>query len=695
MCLTASFACLAQSSDGYADSLLQSLSPLLLQEVTVQANPVISRPDGSAYIPGAEKKRTAVGGLDLLQKMQLPRISVNMLTGDVGLSGGGVVKLCINGVEVTSSEISALRSADIVRIEYHDNPGARYSGADAVIDYITCRHDSGGNVSMDGMNALGNGKWAAIDNVSAQYNHGSSSFTANVGYFGLHRDNWLRDYEEIWHYPDADVTRIEKGMPVTIGTSGLDAHFSYTFAREKRYVFNARASFTGNYIPDKEEGDRHTLLYTSASDDVTEIREHTRERDTTPSLSLYCKYYLGGAQSVTANIAGSYTRSGSRHTYSESCDGDVLADIVSDVHGRKYTAFAEAYYENRIGASHIIAGARYQQAFTSNCYSGTTSAVTTLHQADGSVFGEYDVRLADWRLLANLTANRLYVRQENVEYTKCALLPSFGVGYMPGGSLSVRYDVKACEKQPPLAAMSNVEQAVQPGMVRRGNMQLKPYSEIDQRFTMSYIHRFFSADLLVAHRNERKPVMSTTFYDGQQFVMTYDNHRAFQELRGELSLSVRPWAEHLSVSVAPSLSRYFSRGNSYSHVRNIFRVALGVDFSYGNWTFNANTMSGHDNYMYGEEIITEKDMNMILIGYKRNRWSLQSGVFNAFMKDYWMKTENMSSLTPYTSKAHCGKNAYAVMRFSLSLDFGRKSAVETAPGQWVPDNDNGIMDGTR
>ena len=59
------------------------------------------------------------------------------MSGEITTSGNGEVQLRINGVRVTYTEISSLSPEDILRIEYHDTPGARYGNAAAVIDYIT------------------------------------------------------------------------------------------------------------------------------------------------------------------------------------------------------------------------------------------------------------------------------------------------------------------------------------------------------------------------------------------------------------------------------------------------------------------------------------------------------------------------------------------------------------------------------
>ncbi|MDE6239079.1 MAG: hypothetical protein K2M54_03725, partial [Muribaculaceae bacterium] len=161
------------------------------------------------------------------------------------------------------------------------------------------------------------------------------------------------------------------------------------------------------------------------------------------------------------------------------------------------------------------------------------------------------------------------------------------------------------------------------------------------------------------------------------------------------SVSICPWHNHLSIMAAPMLTRYFSHGTDYRHCHNIFRVGLSVDFSYNHFIAYGNIMSGPANYMYGEEIIEEKDMNQIMIGYKRDKWSINVGIFNAFMKNYWMETRNLSALTPFTSKAHSGRSSsYFALKFNLAVDFGRKSREIIAHDNEL-DNDSGILTGTK
>ena len=686
LCLTAPVVCFSQTPD--------TTGTVVLNEVVVKSRPVVSRVDGTGYLPSAEQKKMATSGLDLLQRMQLPRIVVNPLAGGIRLSGGGEPELRINGAAATVAEVMALRPEDIVRIDYHDAPDARYSEAEAVIDYIVRIRESGGSVAVEGMNGVGRGKWAAMDNVSGQYGFGSSSLSLTASLFGMHRNNWVRDYEEEWKYPEGEVRRCEEGLPVSVGEVGTQSVLGYAYRGESGLSVSVRASLEYRSVPGMEEGDRHSILHTSTSEETVEVSEHTTEREMSPSVGLFLRYGNLYTGRFTANVAGVYKRTSSSHVYQE-CSGEEPGDsIVSDVAGRVWSASAEGYYERTAGAVHLLGGGRYSRTHTSNAYLGTVASRVSMTQHAGSVFAEGDVRLGRLSVMGNVTVALLATRQDGWHSRNIALMPSASVGYESTSEVRLRYDVKVTRKQPSAATAGNAEVMIQPGYVKRGNPSVKPFSVVDNRFIFGYTRRLFSLDVALSYRHEFKPVMSETTYDGGRFVLSYANQRSFGELRSETSLTLRPWGDRLSVSVAPSVSRYYSRGNSYSHTGTIFHLGLNVNFSIGRWTAMCSIMTGASNHMYGEEIVSEKDMNMLLVGYKHDWWTIQVGAFNLFMKEYWMKSRNMSKLTPYQSRAHCGDNAYVAVKFGVNINFGRSRDLDVP--EVAPDAvETGIMQSTK
>ena len=104
-----------------------------LDGVTVSASAQTSHADKKWSSPSERQMKASGNGMDLLQQMMLPRVQVDLLNSEIKATGNGVVQVRINGVKVEQDEIKALNPSDIIRIEYHDNPGLRYGNADIVL----------------------------------------------------------------------------------------------------------------------------------------------------------------------------------------------------------------------------------------------------------------------------------------------------------------------------------------------------------------------------------------------------------------------------------------------------------------------------------------------------------------------------------------------------------------------------------
>lgn len=172
------------------DILLEDAS-VALEGVIINGSNQINRPDRKLVFPSERQMKVSTNGVNLLQELMLPRIQVNPMNNEIGISGGGELQIRINGVKADINEIKALRPADIIRIEYHDNR-LRYGNAEIVLDYIVRRPDTGGSFGTDlsqGINAM----WGSY-NVFGKVNHKKSEFglSYHMGprdFYGMYRDN--------------------------------------------------------------------------------------------------------------------------------------------------------------------------------------------------------------------------------------------------------------------------------------------------------------------------------------------------------------------------------------------------------------------------------------------------------------------------------------------------------------------------
>lgn len=693
LCTAAPFVCsqnIALSQNVACDSAEHSISPQILNEVVVKAAPVISKIDRKIIRPDKEMLQTSADGMDLLRRLHLPRIAVNPTTNSITLAGGGEIVLCINGVESNAAQIASISPLDIIRVEYHDNPGIRFANAAVVIDYITTRHDNGGNLLFDTFGAFAKGRWASIDHISGQYNTGRSVWTANAGYMGQHKDKWVRDYDEQWHYPGETLTRHEDGLPVTVSQAGLESRINYNYLHPSGNVLNVRLGFDMTDVPALEEGDRRAILYTSNAELPVLVSEHSEEKSVSPNAGLYYKHRLSDTENIMIDVQGVYMRSHMLHEYSE--DYEAQTDKVT---GSKHSARVFGMYENHKDSRVWSVALSANGSAIANTYHMPEPVKLHIRQADAGLAGEYSNRFGNWNVMGNVKVDYRHMTFSTGNINRVLLSPALSVSYRPWNFCFMRFSSSIEHKMPGAAQVSDVVQLIQPGMVRTGNPELKPFRVLNQAFDILFETPNISLNPRIEYINEHNPIMESILFNDGQFVRTYLNQRSFQRLALGGTVSLSAWKKRVSVSVEPCLMRYFSHGVDYRHCHNIFRLGLSVDFNYKNWLAYANIMSGPTNNMYGEEIIEEKDMNQILVGYKRGIWSLHLGVFNAFMNNYWMKTENLSALAPYKSMAHSLRsNSYAAVKFNLSLDFGRgRREVEMRDNDL--DNDSGILTGTK
>ncbi len=664
---------------------------IALSEVTVKAQSVIVKDDRKLLIPTQEQVRMSTDGIDMMRKMQLPRIMVDPTSGEVTMTDNLPVQLRINGVQVTNAEIASIPPADILRIEYVDDPGARYGNVGAVINYITRRNDSGGNINAVAFNSAGDKRLSADDRLSLKYNHGRSEWSANAVYVQRH-GYWTREYDEWLNAPDASLHRVEVGEPTLFDKRTFNANLNYSLA-DKDYFFNAQLTYRLNDFPNSFD-DRRSKLYESDAANPLSITDHTVEKSHSPALDLYFQRNLKNNQLLIFNAVGTYINTDSKHSYQEATmNGTPETDIYSHIDGRKYSLIAEGIYEKKFGTNKLTTGVRHLQSYTDNRYDGTTTADVAMNQAETYAYAEYQGRTGQWGYMANLTGARLYYSQESNRTEKFTLQPSARITFEPNRDSYLRYRINLRTQAPLLASLNDVTQAVDEWVVRRGNPSLQSYQVLNQSFTAGYNKGTAGIDLIVGYDYEFKPIMESVFYENGKFVHTEENQRSFQNLSAELVFRLKPWKNHLSLSVAPCINRFISEGNDYLHTYTMFELRVNADFSYNRWVANFSTITP-PRIMYGEHVTKSDQMCTVMAGYKMPHWSLMVGVLNPFLKEYKTDNENWASLNPVKSLIHTQYTQAFVVKLAVNLNYGKQGKkldkrVDNA------DTDAGIMPGRK
>lgn len=674
------------------NNIAMQTSTVALSDITITANAVINKSDRKLITPSQTQINSSSNGLDLLKKLQLPRININPLDNSVSTSGNGTVQLRINGVQVTNAEVTALRPEDIVRVEFHDDPGVRYGNAAAVIDYITIRKVSGGNVNGDFMNDIVDNIGFAEDNFAAKYNHKKSEFAVNT-YYHHRKIDWTRENEEKFIFPNKELHRIEKGEPTLLKENYLNTALTYNLMEKDKYFFNT--TFRYNYQDDPNEySDRIGKIITSDNPVPLSIYDHSSSKSNSPALDLYYQRNLKNDQLLIFNIVGTYINSQNERTYKENRGNNTVTDIYSDISGNKYSLIGEGIYERKIGEAKLTGGIKHVQTYTNNEYKGSTIADISMRQAESYMYGEYQLKKGKFNYMANLSVIRFYYSQGQDAQKKYTLQPSVRIGYNPNDDVYFRYRFNVWNHTPSLANLNNVEQAIDSLQIRRGNPGLKTYQSYNNTLTAGYKKGIFSADLYTMYSYQNKPVMESIIYENNMFIRTYENQKAYHRITGELTLKLKPWKDYITLTAAPAINRYISIGNNYTHTYTNERIRLSIDVMYKNWVANIEYQTPWD-YVYGESLNSGEKFHTAIIGYVKPNWSVMAGAFNLFGGTYERKDKNWSHFNPVNSNIYT-KNLTQLffVKCSFNINFGRQYSSDNKRLN-NNDSDSGVMKGSK
>lgn len=664
-----------------------------LDEVTIKARSVIEKDDRKVILPTQNQLKMSSGGVDLLSRLQLPRITVDIMSGEITTSGNGEVQLRINGVQVTYTEVSALNPEDIFRIEYHDTPGVRYGNASAIIDYITKARKTGGSIRGGAFHNLSSNRTSIDDMLSGRYNYGKSEISANIRYI-QRKGDWTREYDERFIFPDKELHRQETGEPTLFNKQLLTSSLNYSLQEKGKYLFNAQFRYTLQDNPAGYE-DRKSKLYTSDSDIPLSIYDHTKEQNHLPALDLYYQQDIKNNQRLIFNIVGTYIKSSSTRVYQEKQEDLTETELYSNITGKKYSLITEGIYEKKIAQGVLTGGLRHIQSYTNNQYLGNDAMDVILKQAESYAYAEYKGKIQNWGYMANMAFNRFYYSQKDNRSERYGLQPSFLISYNPIDNLHFRYHINLKNNAPSIAYLNDVEQNIDNLQIRRGNPTLKAFRSTIQDFNAAFNTGICSIDALVSYTYEKNPIMESVLYEGGMFVHTYENQKSFQHLAAEVTFKIKPWKEYISLSVTPGISRYISTGNHYLHTYTLKELRINLDASYKNWLLSFMTITPPNRYAYGEQLMKGELMHTLMIGYKQPAWSVMAGIHNPFMKTYRSENENWSALNPVKSDIHSTNMSNTfVVKVNFNLNFGRqyKSANKTIQNM---DTDSGILQGTK
>lgn len=664
-------------------------APIALSDVTVTANSIIQKVDRQVIMPNDAQLSAATDGVSLLQNLQIPRIIVNPTDNSISTLLNESVQLRINGVVATNAEIKALSPKDIIRVEYYDQPGVRFGGAAAVIDYIVRRSDTGGSFSIastTGITNLNIGDYF----ISGKVHHGKSSFAVMSNY-SPHIAYWTRSNSELYNFSSGVVENKEVGSPTKSKEDPVNVQFTYNWTNGDKNMLHINLRDNMSFIPNSKL-DRDSYLYQQS--DSFAIHDHEQSKSISPSIDIYYQHNLPQRQRIYVDLTGTYTNSYSNRLFRQIPTSGNIADsthVHSVIRGDKYSLIGEAIYEKEWDGIMLTAGAKHEHQWVDNKYGGSTDANVDMVMAETYAFAEMRHNVKNFTYVIGLGAMHNYILQGGEGRSTWIARPQITLSYDFGKGLYWKFKSYMSGYQPSLSQLSDVDQQIDKYQIRRGNPKLKPVMFISNETELSWQSKYVNLNLWASYSYDHKPIMEDNYeelVDGKPMIMRTDsNQRGFHRVKVTPSIQVKLLDGKIMFTVSPFINYYVSLGNSYRHTLFNPGIYAGFFAIYKEWKFFADVSTKRNN-LWGESVEYGEISHDLGFSYNTERWSCGVMIVNPFsFNGYKEETKNLSAVAPYIKDAVMEDFRQIVMlNFSMNLDFGSK---HTEGGKRINNEDSG------
>lgn len=540
----------------------------VLDEVSVTANAMVKKINKQIVFPTEKQLKQSSSGYDLLANLMLSDLQIDPIQNQIKTIGGGYVEVRINDIKATQAQISSLRPSEVLRIEYIDNPGIRYSGSgvEAVINYIVKRQSAGISGGLQGMNAVSTG--FGNDNVYIKANVGKSEF--GLDYFVSYRnyDNRYMAGYDSFSFPEGNNhERILEPIVTPFGYTQQTIEASYNLTEPDKYVFNILIS-KEMYDTDKQN---HSQRIVEAGKPDFTFLKHSEDHNSIPSFDIYYHYQLPNKQKITANVVGTYIGTDYLYDYKEwETSGDVLSHYNYSTDGKKYSLIGEGMYSKEWKRIVLTAGVKGNTAYTKNIYKGTNDKVLRMH--NNSLYGYVQLQ-GEWQKLSYIIGagvQRQAFSESDNSFSSVTFRPSVSFSYPFFKNTQFRYSFFITPYAPSLSQLSDVPQQLNNLEISRGNRDLIPYRVYSNRLTFSWNTKPINVQLSGDYNYYDKPIMTAinpVQEESGNYLLQYASENGKEHHSANVRLNVQ-WKvipNYLTVSAYGGVNWYRSDWSDFSN----------------------------------------------------------------------------------------------------------------------------------
>ena len=620
ICMVAFVAVGQEAADTIADRQMQ--------EIVVQAPRVVRKADMDVYYPSKSAVENSKNGVQLLNNLMIPSLTVVDALGTIQ-SAGESVQVRINGREASIDQVRSLLPETVKRVEWIDNPGLRYNGANYVLNFIVTNPTVGGSMQAEAEPAL-NTAWGYVWS-DLKLNSGRSQWKIGGNLKYANRLKSHREYTERFTFPDGQsITRNETSRGGYMDNTMGRAWVEYSYVKPDTTMFFAGIN---DYHTFRDRTHYDGLMDYSNRDEDLLLTEQSGSDGNRPQFSVYLEQHFARKQTLVVDFRTLLYFGKSYSDYMEQLSGvsDYLTDVHTVINDRNQAYAIEADYIKRWDNSRFTAGALYSANRNRSTYE--TLGDEVFHQRQNKVyfFAEYFQRVKKFTFTAGLGARYtdFLFKESDRGNSSWNLRPQATVTYGLNSNHNFRLSFESWQSTPSLAETNVVPQQLDGFQWRIGNPELKTSNSYMLTLRYNFNVPRVSGQFGIRAFSSPNAITPLLMWEDDRLVTTYENSRGLKNLTFFLAPYVEVIPDWMTVGGYVQYRMENMRGSGY-------------DYNGYNWSGNANVRVTHwgatimYQYMrarrdlWGEKISWGEDVNVIDVSYNWKNWQFGAGVIMPF-----------------------------------------------------------------
>ncbi|MCL2041563.1 MAG: carboxypeptidase regulatory-like domain-containing protein [Bacteroidales bacterium] len=627
--------------------------------------------DKQIYYPTAvdRESSSALDMISLVPKFVLEPSSQQLVT-----VKGDQVKILINGISATETDLLLITPENISRVEYYDNPPARYSliGVGAVVNIITKQSIMmGGQIAMNLQNSVNKGH--GNDLVGMKYNLKNSQFGLKYRFRYKNQNERIVNESLFYHFDNIENHKIKTGenSPFKLFDHLID--FDFTNQKPDNYIFNAKISLMESEQKIKNRQNIEQIKPININENA-----YNEENNNylSPVADVYFEKKIKDRQSFLINVVGTYYDAEFSNNYSEFTSQDTVFKSFVNVLSSKYSAISDALYTYSWKNNNLTGGVRYMYAKAIQDVS--TENTEKLSSQTQELYGYTQLigRISNfsYSVSAGVNYSEFDSYELSKEYSFIYFRPDITLYYTKGNSeFSLSSQINTYN--PVLSELSHIPVMQDTLFAYSGNPDLKPYNKYFAALSYEYSRSKFYLWTNISFDYATNPILPYFNVQPAYILQTYANLDCSKEYALSIFTQWFPFeSKWMRLRLSGTVFKTINENSDVVWSQIGYRIIPSCIMKYKKWGLSLFYQS-YTETLKGQLLKNEPSFTSVELSYKPiNSMSLIAGVRNPFYPDrkYETKTQDISFLSRYSSETIRDNSNLIYLQFVYTLSFGKQ-----------------------